>query len=306
MPEEPVKIEVRRKAEKYEITITTDIRLECGYCELIVDDKSYGQKTFYENYVLSLDVGTHSFTVRHWDIVDRPYIIQEMSGSFGLESTGKIILSDDIYPLGKLENQRTILIADFPVQPCYVRIESVPTGLEVYQSEKYIGFTPCEILANYQEPNDIIIDGESVPFSLEWNRERRKWEVDEVLGIIEEWDTKDESNKGLTLMLTMPSRRGKVVIEESKIPKEIYLEKPSIFSFSVYNTGKIPARYHIWLQFSCIDIPRQYTFFSEWDSREIEPSNSTFVDVEVVMPSNAIQPDKEEAVYEISMVLEAI
>lgn len=306
MPEEPVKIEVRRKAEKYEITITTDIRLECGYCELLVDDKSYGQKTFYEEYVLSLDVGMHSFTVRHWDIVDKPYIIQEMSGSFELSPTGKIILSDDIYPLGKLENQlRTILIADFPVQPCRVHIESIPTNLEVYYSEKYIGFTPCEVLANYREHNDIIIDGEPVPFSLEWNRERRKWEVDEVLGIIEEWDTKDESNKGLTLMLTMPPHRGKVVIEESKIPKEIYLETPSIFSFAVYNMGKLPSRYRIWLQFSGIDIPRQYNFFSEWCS-ETETGDTVFVDVEVTTPSNALLPDKEEAVYEISTVLEAM
>lgn len=306
MPEEPVKIEVRRKVKReHEITITTDIRLECGYCELLVDDKSYGQKTFYEEYVLSLAVGTHSFTVRHWDIVDKPYIIQEMSGSFELGSTGKIILSDDIYPLGKLENQRTILIADFPVQPCRVRIESIPTNLEVYYSGKYIGVTPCEILANYQEPNDIIIDGESVPFSLEWNRERRKWEVDEVLGIIVKWDTKDESNKGLTLMLTMPSRRGKVVIEESKIPKEIYLEIPSTFSFAIYNTGRLPSRYRLWLRFSGIDISRQYSFFSEWCS-EIEPGDSVFVDVEVVMPSNALLPDKEEAVYEISTSLEAM
>lgn len=304
MPEEPVKIEVRRKAEKYEITITTDIRLECGYSELIVDDKSYGQKTFYEEYVLSLDVGTHSFSVRHWDIVDRPYIIQEMSGSFELASGGKIILSDDIYPLGKLENQRTILIADFPVQPCRVRIESIPTNLEVYYSGKYIGFTPCEILANYREPDDIIIDGEPVPFSLEWNRERRKWEVDEVLGIIEEWDTKDESNKGLTLMLTMPSRRGKVVIGESKIPKEIYLEREAVFEIKVLNTGSIPANYSTRIAFEGTDNTNMFPFESEI-SDVIVPGEKVSLPVIVHLPESAVPIDMDEATYDIAITIVA-
>ena len=305
MPEEPVKIEVKRREEElFEIIITTDIRLECGYCELIVDDTSYGQNPFYTDYVLSLGVGKHSFTVIHWDIVDKPYVIQRISGSFELTSDGEIILSDDIFPLGKLKNQRTILIADFPIQPCYVRIESVPTALDVYQGEQYIGITPCGILAHYHEPHGVTLDREPVPFSLEWNRESRKWGIDEVLGIFDDWDTKDENNKGLTLILTMPSHRGKVVIEESKIPTEIYLGIPSTFSFSIYNIGKMSSSYNLWVKFLGIDVSKEYYFFYE-DSDEALPGESTKIDVEVVLPEDAIAPDKDEAIYEIKVILEA-
>ena len=98
---------------------------------------------------------------------------------------------------------------------------------------------------------------------------------------------------------------GIVVIGDSIIPKEIYLTKPSTFRIHIENTSGKATRYRITLAFTGIDVDNEYTFTSDW-SEMINPSESTKLGVEVTLLEDAIPGGKDEAIYDIKVILEAL
>ena len=97
----------------------------------------------------------------------------------------------------------------------------------------------------------------------------------------------------------------KIIIGESVIPKEIYLEIFATFSMHVLNAGyEESAKYKTHLEFIGVELPNEYIFRSDW-CEELAPGESTKLNVEVLLPEDAIPPDKDEAIYEIKVILEA-
>lgn len=102
-----------------------------------------------------------------------------------------------------------------------------------------------------------------------------------------------------------PSIKGQVVISSSVIPKEMYIRVPTSFLMHVENTGEEDVNYKVSLIFEGINVANEYEFTSEW-SDTIRPGESTKLDVEVTLPEDAIPTDKEEAIYDINVILEAM
>ena len=98
--------------------------------------------------------------------------------------------------------------------------------------------------------------------------------------------------------------KGKTLLDKSEIPKVIYLETHATFSIFTENTGNVKAKYKAHLFFADVDVSKEYTFTSDW-SETISPKESTKLDVEVLLPKDAIPTDKEEVIYAIKVILEA-
>lgn len=99
-------------------------------------------------------------------------------------------------------------------------------------------------------------------------------------------------------------RAGIVDFPQSIIPKEIYSGVLGSFLMHIKNTEGEESAYKITLIFTGIDVAKEYAFASEW-SDMINPEQSTKLNVEVVLPKDAVPPEKGEAIYEISTILEA-
>ena len=106
-------------------------------------------------------------------------------------------------------------------------------------------------------------------------------------------------------MIYDPFKTGATKLEESIIPAEIYLERPATFEIAVENTGEIPVSYKTRVEFHGEDNDNLFSFASEW-SEETSPGEVTKTPVQVTLPTEAIPAGKEEAVYTISTVLEAM
>ena len=123
-----------------------------------------------------------------------------------------------------------------------------------------------------------------------------------------EWDNYfllNQTYSGYHFDAEIVAPEGIVAIGDSIIPEEIYLTKPSTFSIHIENTSEVATRYRITLAFTGIDVSKEYTFTSDW-SETISPKESTKLDVEVTLPEDAIPTDKEEAIYDINVILEAM
>lgn len=123
---------------------------------------------------------------------------------------------------------------------------------------------------------------------------------DEAFGITVIANEAKTYHKTLTSILP----KGRTDLSRSDIPDAIYLETKAIFSIFTENTGDVKARFKITVLFEAVAIVKEYNFKSAW-STEIAPNKTTMIDVNILMPSDAIPEGKGEAHYEITTILEA-
>ena len=123
----------------------------------------------------------------------------------------------------------------------------------------------------------------------------------------EKFDITVIANEAKTYHKTLTSilPKGRTDLSKSDIPDAIYLETKAIFSIFTENTGDVKARYMITVNFKGEYIAKEYNFKSAW-STEIAPNKSTMIDVNILMPSDAIPEDKGEAHYGVTTILEAM
>ncbi|MEA1998105.1 MAG: hypothetical protein U9N61_02095 [Euryarchaeota archaeon] len=113
----------------------------------------------------------------------------------------------------------------------------------------------------------------------------------------------DTSIVSFTIIVTYID--GVVVLSESTIPSEVFLEVPATFTLSILNTGTKASKYLVHIRIvSTADITKEYLFSSNW-SNQININAYTDLDVEVTIPIDAIPSGAELVTCEISAILEA-
>ena len=103
---------------------------------------------------------------------------------------------------------------------------------------------------------------------------------------------------------SMAAISGVSIIEESKIPDEIYLERDAVFKIKVQNTCDISAEFSTRIQFEGVDTTKVFPFESGI-SAAVPPGKKVDLLVPVYLPDAAIPADMTEAIYDIGIVVVA-
>ena len=103
---------------------------------------------------------------------------------------------------------------------------------------------------------------------------------------------------------SMAAIAGVAIIEESKIPDEMYLERDAVFKIKVQNTCDISAEFSTRIQFEGVDTTKVFPFESEI-SAAVPAGEKVSLFIPVHLPDAAIPADMTEATYDIGIVVVA-